>query len=165
MKKAGTVILIFAVLFCACGKAAEPFEPIRSFEAAFELKSGEIPIAGTLRVYAYDDMRISFTSPEALVSCTLLLTPEGCRMEVGELQDETAYWELPEDAPVKLLGEALRASVFEKQSFTQDKNGNYAVRLSLSGGEADVAFAPDGTLLSIRTDAGLTVDFTAVAVK
>ena len=162
MKKTGALLLLFILLFAACARAPEDtFAPVRDFAAAFRLDGGEIPIAGTLRVYAYDDMRMTFTSPEALTPCTLVLTPDGCKMDVGGMSDETAAWELPEDAPVLLIGEALRAAIFTKQSFTQDKNGDYAVRLSLSGGGAAVTFSPDGLLREIRTDAGLTVCFTS----
>ncbi len=149
MKKA-LCALCALLMLAGCGKtAAARFAPRHPFTAAFSLYRGDYEITGTLECRAYNDIRLTFTHPEALCFLTLTAGEEGLTASVAGVPDTVSFGELPAAAPLKTLVFALRQAVFRQNAFTRAETGFETV-VPLQGGPAACRFSPEGLPRSIR---------------
>ena len=110
---------------------------------------GERTLTGDMRIFAYNDIRFTFSAPEGLTFFTCTADETGLSTTVDGRADRIDYETLPDDAPMKLLPAALRKAVFENVPFTRT-DGGYETAAAVCGTTCFVAFDEAGLLTAIR---------------
>lgn len=150
-----SVIILTAVLLSACIRAEAPsllqkrFEPERYINTGFSMNTGDYEIEGNVMVSSYEDIIFTFTYPEALSYMTLRVSSEGYFADIGGSEDELSPEELPDNAPVKLFAESLKAVLFEKNEFTENKNGEYLTERVILGKTVTATFTAEDKIKEI----------------
>ena len=152
MKKICAVcVMVLLLAGCGGGRPAA-FMPQRYFSAPFTLAHGDYIIRGRIVCKSYEDIRLTFTYPEALTYLTLRAASDGFAADIAGLTDEIPADTLPGGAPVRLLTDAVRDTVFTQHTFTAD--GTYYVTESdVCGSTAVCRFGTDGSIYKITCDA------------
>ena len=157
--------LAACVLLAGCALPRAAFSPLRYFTGAFTLAHGDYAVEGNITCNSYEDIRLAFTHPQALRFFTVTLTSGAVLTDTAGKADEIALPELPAAAPLRLLGEALRKSVYGPADFTP-RGEDYIAALSLDGTAAECVFAPDGEIKEIRCPAAdVSVTFYEIQSK
>jgi hypothetical protein len=151
MKK---ILAVFAAVLllagCGGGRTAA-FVPQRYFTAPFTLAHGDYIIKGQIVCNSYEDIRLTFTYPEGLTYLTLQVSSDGFAADIAGITDEIPAGMLPGGAPVRLLTDAVRDTVFTQHTFTAD-GGYYVTVADVCGSTALCRFGADGSLYSITCD-------------
>ncbi len=151
MKKQIAAVLCVCVLLAGCGaKRGEAFSPVRYFTASFTLTRGDYEFRGALTCNSCEDIRLTFDYPEGMRYFTVRISSEGYLTETDGVPDGISAEELPAAAPVAVLGEALRKTVFAPCEFTKNEYGGYTAVIQTGGQTAETRFSPDGRLLAIE---------------
>lgn len=139
---------------CSCSKViplpgSVNFEPERYINSDFNMNSDGYEIAGNVKVFSYEDIVFSFTYPEGLSYLTLRVSSDGYFADIGGSQDEIAPEDLPDNAPVKLFAEGLRAFLFQQNEFTENQNGTYSCGREILGETVKATFTAEGKITQI----------------
>lgn len=137
---------------CSCAKTAQRFEPERYIDAGFILLNDGYEIRGTVKVFSYEDIIFSFSYPESLSYLTLRVSSEGYFADIGGSEDEILPDALPDNAPIKLFAESIKAFLFEQNEFNKNENGEYLTEREILGSSVNAAFASDGKIKEITCD-------------
>lgn len=160
MRKWIPILLFSLLLFCSCKNETASFSPLRESSAGFTLISDGDERTGTLKIFAYNDLRFTFSGEDAPDAITCKADETGLTVFAGGIEDRIRYDELPDDAPMKMLPAIIRQAVFENVPFTKTAEGFETTGTFQAVGWTAV-FREDGTLLKIFDDAGImTVTFT-----
>ena len=158
MKKIAFICVIL-LLFAGCGRLPAAFAPQRSFTLDFTLYHGDHTIEGSVICNAYEDIRLAFTHPQALSYLTLQIGTETWLADIAGATDTVEARDLPAAAPVRVLAETLRKTVFEQQTFVREAEG-FATETEIGGSPVTARFAPDGKISSIHCEPlGVRIDF------
>ena len=159
MKKLA-VICVILLLFAGCGRLPAAFAPQRSFTTDFTLFHGDYAIEGSVTCNSYEDIRLAFTHPQPLSYLTLQIGTETWLADIAGATDALEARDLPAAAPVRILAETLRKTVFEQQTFVRDAEG-FTTETEIGGNPVTARFAPDGKIRAIRCEPlGVRIDFT-----
>ena len=141
------------LLLAGCGGGRRlAFTPQRYFTAPFTLAHGDYIIKGQLTCNSYEDIRLTFTFPEGLTYLTLQVSSDGFTADIAGVTDEIPADMLPGGAPVRLLTDAVRDTVFTQHTFTAD-GGYYVTVAAVCGSTAVCRFGADGSIYKITCDA------------
>ena len=143
-------LLVLLSAGCGGGRTAA-FTPQRYFTAPFTLAHGDYIIKGQITCNSYEDIRLTFTFPEGLTHLTLQADSDGLAADIAGITDEIPAGMLPGGAPVRLLTDAVRDTVFTQHIFTAD-GGYYVTEADVCGGTAVCRFGADGGLYKITCD-------------
>jgi hypothetical protein len=161
MKKTA-LIATLCLLLCACARPAPGgFSPRRYFTAPFLLTHGDYEIEGTVKCNSFEDLAFTFTHPAALSFITVRASSAGLQVDAAGAEDLIPAGDLPASAPIGLLAEALRQTLFTQTAFTADETG-YTSETAAAGLRVICAFTPDGAVRSVQCPAAdLKIEFGA----
>ncbi len=151
MKKLFAVFAAVLLLAGCDGGRTAAFVPQRYFTAPFTLAHGDYIIKGQIVCNSYEDIRLTFTYPEALTHLTLQVSSDGFAADIAGLEDEIPAGMLPGGAPVRLLTDAVRDTVFTQHTFTSDGT-YYITETDVCGSAALCRFGADGYLCTITCE-------------
>lgn len=166
MKKAALVsTLLVLLLLCSCSaKQLLPssFEPQKSFSVHMSADKNGVTFKADVTCASYEDIRLSFTSPEALNGFTVKASQGAYSIDAYGIDDCIGYNEINEQSFLNVLVNGLKTAVYTNEGpFKKNRaEGTYTSSFIVQDVPVSVVFDREGYPVRLTApDIGLSVLF------
>ena len=146
-----TILFLLSLSGCGALSPAPDFAPLRAFSLRMTATVREKEFAAVLTRDECGTLTLSFTAPEPIAGFSVRAEEDGWHVDVNGAADLLGESQVREDAPLRLLIDAVRAAVSAAPgAFVYEKEtGRFTASLTVNGAPATAAFDTEGRLAEL----------------
>lgn len=159
-----TILVILIFVLCSCSasdsKTAD-FSPERAFCVHMSATINEKAFEADITCETYENIKITFTSPEQLTDFSVTLNSDTYTVDVLGVPDTLSKDEISSASPLNVLISALKTAVFTNHSGYDKTENGYEANIEADGIPVRVFFSSDGYITALWADSiGFSALFT-----